>query len=403
MSEALPGLPSVLILGTAEWDAPIATNQHYVTRELARVSDVAFVESLGLRRPKLTRADLSRIASRARRSFGDTQAPSRRPKPDTVEIVSPIVVPVHRAPTRPVNRALLRRATAQWLAARRPRVLWTFTPVTYGLEAAADITVYHCVDLLATFPGIDGKAVARGERQLSQRVSMAIATSEAVRDHLETAGFPRVILLPNVADVSIFSAASRPSSERRPVVLFAGNLSPHKLDVALLEAIAKSVHGRAELLLAGPVAAGGGDFGPAMQRLRELGATYLGVLTLPELAEVAGRCTVGLIPYALNDYTRGVSPLKCFEYLASGLTVVGTKLPEVERLAATNPRVLALDSADIPARVLRIVAPSASGDTARLTDDTAGGGWELRGRVLRELLAAELLARSQGPNPRTEP
>jgi glycosyltransferase involved in cell wall biosynthesis len=394
VSEALPGSASVLILGTAEWDAPIATNQHYVARELARVSDVAFVESLGLRRPKLTRADLTRMLSRARRSFGATSVPARRPKPDTVHIVSPLVVPVHRAPTRLVNRTLLRRATAGWLASRRPRVLWTFTPVTYGLEAAADIAVYHCVDLLATFPGIDGKAVARGERHLSQRVSVAIATSSAVRDHLVGAGFPRVILLPNVADVSTFSAASRPSSERRPAVLFAGNLSPHKLDVALLEAIAKTVQGRAELLLAGPMAAGGGDFGPAMQRLRDLGATYLGLLTLPELADVAGRCTVGLIPYALNDYTRGVSPLKCFEYLASGLRVVGTRLPEVEQLAATNPHVSALDAADIPAQVLRIVEPATNGEIGSRVGAAADSGWDARGRVLRDLLAAELLARS---------
>ena len=144
-----------MVLGTAEWDAPIATNQHYVTRELATVANVDFVESLGLRRPRLTRADLTRMAHRVRKSAGTATASGRRSLPDSVRIVSPIVVPIHRSPTRAVNRALLRRATAGWRGSSRPRVLWTFTPVTYGLETEADIVIYHCVDLLATFPGID--------------------------------------------------------------------------------------------------------------------------------------------------------------------------------------------------------------------------------------------------------
>jgi glycosyltransferase involved in cell wall biosynthesis len=269
-------------------------------------------------------------------------------------------------------------------------VLWTFTPVTYGLELDADIVVYHCVDLLARFPGIDGKAVARGERDLAGRASVAIATSTEVRDHLVRTGFPHVLLLPNVADVSVFSRASQPSADRRPAVLFAGNLSPHKLDVALLESIAQSLRGQADLLLAGPLGAGGGDFGPALQGLRDLGASYLGVLTLPELAGIAGTCTVGLIPYALNAYTRGVSPLKCFEYLASGLGVVGTRIPEVERLAATNPHVHALDAADIPAQVLRLLAPAPDQVIEARVAAATGNGWDERGSVLRDLLTTRL-------------
>ena len=49
-----PKSPLVLILGTAEWNAPIATNQHYVTRELARAFDILFAEGVGTRRPSLS-------------------------------------------------------------------------------------------------------------------------------------------------------------------------------------------------------------------------------------------------------------------------------------------------------------------------------------------------------------
>ena len=36
---------------------------------------------------------------------------------------------------------------------------------------------------------------------------------------------------------------------------------------------------------------------------------------------------VALIPYAINDLTRSVFPMKVFEYLAAGLPVVTTPLP----------------------------------------------------------------------------
>ncbi|MGR6317644.1 glycosyltransferase [Micromonospora soli] len=390
MGTASP-VANVLMLGTAEWDAPIATNQHYVARELARTTTVTFVESLGLRRPRLNRNDVVRMAGRVRKAVGEREAPAHRPRPAGAQIVSPLVLPVHRAPTRPLNRALLRRATGRWLTSARPRVLWTFTPVTYGLEEAADVVVYHCVDLLATFPGVDGVAVARGERRLSARTAVAIATSTAVHQHLVTAGFPRVELLPNVADVSVFTGASRPAAERRPAVLFSGNLTVHKLDMRLLEAVATALRGHGELLLAGPLAAGGGSFDAELRRLQELGARHVGVLTPAQLAELAGTCAVGLIPYEINDYTRGVSPLKCFEYLSSGLAVLSTRLPAVTELARTNSHVTAAEADDFPARLRELLQPVTDPVLDARMASAAEHGWAGRGALLRDLLETELV------------
>ncbi|KAB1949681.1 glycosyltransferase family 1 protein [Micromonospora sp. ALFpr18c] len=381
---------NVLMLGTAEWDSPIATNQHYVARELARTANVTFVESLGLRRPTLRRDDVVRMASRLRRALGGREVPAQRPRPAGTQIVSPLVLPVHRRPTYPVNRALLRRATADWLRSARPRVLWTFTPVTYGLEEAADLVIYHCVDLLATFPGVDAVAVARGERSLSPRTAVAVATSTAVQAHLAAVGFPRIELLPNVADVSVFTAASKPAAHRRPDVLFSGNLTVHKLDLRLLEAIATAVRGRGELLLAGPLAAGGGSFDAELRQLEALGARHLGVLTPDQLAEAAGTCAVGVIPYAINDYTRGVSPLKCFEYLSSGLAVLSSPLPAVAELARTNPHVTVAEADDLPAHLPGLLRPVTDAVVGARMASAAEHGWEGRGVLLRDLLLTEL-------------
>jgi glycosyltransferase involved in cell wall biosynthesis len=383
----------VLILGTAEWDAPIATNQHYIVRELSHAANVTFVESLGLRRPSLRRDDLVRMIARVGRAFGGRTSTSLRAQPAGTTVISPIVIPIHRAPTRTVNRLLLRRATAKWLASDGPRVLWTFTPVTYGLEAMADVVVYHCVDLLGSFPGVDSVAVARGERRLASQAALTIATSKAVEEHLRACGFDQVTLLPNVADTSVFENGSKPAVDRRPAVLFAGNLSLHKLDAELLESIAEALRGKGDLLLAGPLGAGGGSFDSQLRRLEGLGARYLGVLATHDVAEIAGTCMVGLIPYAINDYTRGVSPLKCFEYLASGLAVLATGLPSITELSFTNPDVVQADRQGIAAQIHRLLAAITDEDIARRRKSASGHGWGERGQLIRDLLAHALAER----------
>ncbi|GIG91371.1 glycosyl transferase [Plantactinospora endophytica] len=389
----------MLVLGTAEWSAPIATNQHYVVREFARDFETHFVESLGLRRVRFDARDLTRIVRRVRNSVQGRTGTAGRPVPERATVVSPLIVPVHRRPTRPVNRMLLERAVARWRTSPRPRGLWTFTPVTYGLERYADFTVYHCVDLLGAFPGVDAVAVDAGERRLAGRVRCAIATSEVVAAHLREVGFPDVHTLPNVADVDLFAAAGRPAAQRRPAALFAGNLSPHKLDYPLLRALAEGLRGRGELLLAGPVAAGGGGFATELAELVGLGARYLGVLGIEELAEVTGTATVGLVPYALNPYTTGVSPLKCYEYLSAGLTVVSTAVPDVVRAARGTAAIGVADSVDdFVARVLRAVEPGTDQEIAARVEYARDFGWRARGELLRGIVTG-----AGGPRPASAP
>lgn len=383
-------VPHILVLGTAEWDSPIATNQHYVVRELARLGQVTYVESLGLRRPKASRADLTRMVGRLRRATVKS-APPVRARPARTVVISPLVVPWHRKPLRPVNRALLRRSVSAWTRSRTRRLLWSFTPVTYGMENQADAVIYHCVDLLSEFPGVDRVAVRRGEDTLARKGIPAIGTSGAVSGHLRQVGFQAVTTLANVAETSTFSSRSLPAARRTRSVLFAGNLTPFKLDTGLLTTLAAALQGHGELLLAGPIAAGGGSYDAELSLLRGLGARYLGMLSLDELARVAGSCAVGIIPYAVNDYTAGVSPLKCFEYLSSGLAVVGTPLPEVQRLAAGNPHVVSAQGGTFVDSV--IVGLAIDDDRiSRRVESTEQHGWTTRGGVLRDLARALLSA-----------
>ena len=56
---------------------------------------------------------------------------------------------------------------------------------------------------------------------------------------------------------------------------------------------------------------------------------YLGARSYEELPAVMAGFDVALMPFALNEATRSISPTKTLEYLAAGLPVVSTPVPDV--------------------------------------------------------------------------
>lgn len=280
---------------------------------------------MGLRRIEFTRRDLSRVFRRLTSRSSKLQDPSsKRPIPNDAKVVSPWVIPRHAGITAKINRFLLRRQLRAWRLSPRPTVLWSYTPVTYDLFRDADATVYHCVDLLAEFPGIDKFAFRSGEKELSHLGVSAVASSEVVAEHLREQGFTSVSTWPNVADVETY--LSRDDSIRiAGRVVFAGNLSANKVDSSLIIALAESGF---EVVLAGPISQGGGDE-TILKALRHPRIQHVGMLQPDRLSALYSSAVVGIIPYLHNRYTRGVSPLKTFEYLAAGLSVVSTSLPGV--------------------------------------------------------------------------
>lgn len=369
--------PRILVLGTADWNQPIATNQHYMVRELASGYATTFVESLGLRRPELKLRDIKRMASRlVGRSHHGQQG---RPKPANVSVISPKVFPLHSRPWSAANQALLGRIFRDWSNVEE-RVFWTYSPVTYGFENGARVSVYHCVDLYGQFPGIDSGLIDREERRLASTGIQAIGSSQVVVEHLENQGFRDVLYWPNVADTREISSAIR-QKRQRSGALFAGNLSEKKVDFGMLGNLVRS---GVELHLAGPVAEGGGASQTRVDELVAAGAIYHGVLSLTELSSLMFTCKVGLIPYLQTPYTQGVSPLKTYEYLAAGLTVVSTPIPGVE---AAHPNIFTpANEAEFISRVDLATKESISSLERQRLAIAESHSWVQRGHDARELV-----------------
>jgi glycosyltransferase involved in cell wall biosynthesis len=94
---------------------------------------------------------------------------------------------------------------------------------------------------------------------------------------------------------------------------------------------------------------------------------------------------VGIIPFVVDDLTRGVSPLKMYEYLAAGVPVVATPLPVCD----AHPMVrTASTPEDFAARITEAVEERADEFAADAEAAADAASWDSRVARIRQELAS---------------
>ncbi|MGH2865581.1 MAG: glycosyltransferase, partial [Solirubrobacteraceae bacterium] len=312
------------------------TNQHHLMSRLARDNRVLFVESLGLRRPQLAGRDLARIARRLRRGL---QAPR---EVDGLHVLSPLVVPLHGSrAVRRLNARLLpwlvRRAVRR-LGLRAP-ILWAYVPQAETLIEAIEpsLIVYHCVDDIAAHDLIDTSSFRSSEERFAARADLVLASAPALAERMRGIS-GNVVEAPNVADTGLFARALEPgpldagmAQLPAPRIVFTGAIAAAKLDLPMLARLAR-LRPSWSFALVGPV--GAGDPHTDISALaREPNVHLLGLRSYSQLPGVLRAADAGLIPYARNELTNSIFPMKVYEYLAAGLPVIATPLPALADLA----------------------------------------------------------------------
>ncbi|HXP99081.1 MAG TPA: glycosyltransferase [Solirubrobacteraceae bacterium] len=375
----------IVCVGFADWDTDLQTNQHHLMRRLARENRVLFVESLGLRRPQLAGRDLKRIATRLRNGLRGAR------ERDGVHVISPLVLPLHGNPiARRLNRwllpALVRRA-ARKLGMRRP-ILWAYVPQAEVLldALAPELVVYHCVDDIAAQPGIDAAGFRASEARFAKRADLVFASAQALAERLSAIS-DHVIYAPNVADTELFATAMHagpldPGMAELPTprIVFTGAVVSTKLDMKLLVELARA-RPDWSFALVGPV--GPGDPRADVSTLAaEPNIHLLGLRTYEQLPNVLRAADAGMIPYARNELTNSIFPMKVYEYLAAGLPVVATPLPS---LANVEEVTSAADAAGIARLLEDALKQNSQQRRLERSRAAAAHSWDMR---LGEIAAA---------------
>jgi UDP-galactopyranose mutase len=227
-----------------------------------------------------------------------------------------------------------------------PFIRWYYTPMmlpfSRHIDAAA--TVYDCMDELANFLFAPPQLLEL-ERELL-----------AVADVVFTGGYslyeakknrhPNIHPFPSSVDRAHFLKAramdAAPDDQAmlpRPRLGFYGVVD-ERMDLDLLARLADA-HPEWSIVMVGPVV----KIDPANLPIRA-NIHYLGGKSYEELPVYLGGWDVALMPFAINDSTKFISPTKTPEYLAGGRPVVSTPIADVIRHYGDLDSVFIADGAE---------------------------------------------------------
>jgi glycosyltransferase involved in cell wall biosynthesis len=222
------------------------------------------------------------------------------------------------------------------------------------------------------------RALVAAERELLRRADAVFATSRRLADKVrEHRG--DVVYLPNGVDGSFFDAqdASPPaalSGIAPPRVVFVGTLGPW-VDPERIAETARRCNG-ASVVLVGPGVAGH----PLPGNVHAIGPQ-----PFDAIPAILRHSDVAIIPFARTALTEAVSPVKLYEYLATGIPVVATRLDEIA--AASSPAVLADGVADFAEAVASLLANPNAWSRDRAVAWARGHTWASRFAQVQEALA----------------
>jgi len=311
------------------------TSKTHIMRILSENNRILWVNSIGWRRPAVSSRDARRIVAKVRQA---TQGLVRI-NPN-LHVMSPLAVPFPGVPGVDRFNAGLLAASVRYYARRaglaRP-ILWTFMPNTVGLvgRLGESRVIYHCVDEYAAFAGMPKETIRRMEDELVRRADLVLTSADALCQARRRLN-PCTYFVSHGVDVAHFSRAldpgMRPAPELAdlaargaPVIGFFG-LIAEWIDLGLIAELARRRPAWSFVMVGKATV----DLAP----LRGLpNVRLLGQKPYADLPAYCRAFHVGIIPFRIDELTLKVNPLKLREYLAAGLPVVSSDLPEVRKYA----------------------------------------------------------------------
>lgn len=210
-------------------------------------------------------------------------------------------------------------------------IVWVYSPVTVDAvdRIPHSALVYDCVDRHSAYGGLmDPALVDQMELELAAKADQCFATAAPLAERLKTAQ-PKTEFIPNGANFERFVQASskRPLPDDlrqipRPIIGFVGALQSC-IAYDLAEAAAKARPDWSFVWI------GKEKPGVELHTLRELPNCYfLGMKPNEKLPDYLANFDVCLNLFAESALSRDVSPLKFYEYLATGKPIVSTRQPD---------------------------------------------------------------------------
>jgi glycosyltransferase involved in cell wall biosynthesis len=370
-----------IICFSHDWTGDPLSKTHLM-RLLTRDNRVLWVNSIGYRTPSVNKADLGR-AWKKLKAF---QQPVREVERN-IFVLHPLAIPAYGLRiARMINQFWLRsqvKAAMKRLGFGRP-INWVFNPAAAVIAGTLgeELLIYQCVDEYSAFSGVTAQAILEMEKQLLRKSDLVLVSADLLLQSKSQIN-PRTVLVRHGVDFKHFRTALDPTLKvpeeianlPRPVIGFFGLIADW-VDVELMAKVAQRYpHG--SLVVLGKATT---DVSP----LKLPNVHLLGRKPYSELPAYCKGFDVALNPFRISQLTLNANPLKVREYLAAGLQVVSTDIPEVAVLGSCR---IGKDHEHFLSEVdqaLKIPGPQPA-----ISDCVRGESWEARlGEIESHLQAA---------------
>jgi protoporphyrinogen oxidase/glycosyltransferase involved in cell wall biosynthesis len=217
----------------------------------------------------------------------------------------------------------------QFVVADEEHIAWFYTPMALPLlqELQPSLVIYDCMDELAAFKN-PPKQMLQRENALLKAADLVFTGGPSLY-RAKRARHPNVHCFPSSVDLVHFEQALDRSNRHPahedipgPRLGYYGVID-ERIDMELIGTLAEA-HPQWQIILVGPVV----KIDPATLPRRH-NIHYLGQQPYKALPHFLAGWNVCLLPFALNESTRFISPTKTLEYMAAELPIVSTPITDV--------------------------------------------------------------------------
>jgi UDP-galactopyranose mutase len=325
-------LETLICFSHLRWNFVWQRPQHILAR-MARKYNVLFVEEP----VASTEAKAPTLETFQGHSSGNNHAPT------IIRLIQPVEQERWIGHGDPLTQSMYGHLLRNYLQSQKIEapLIWLYTPMALPFLRIIDyrLLIYDVMDQLAAFKGAPIDIASKEEILLKE--ANLVFTGGVSLYRAKRAFNANTYLFPSGVETSHYAPAAKRSAFEKPADLAAisGTILGYfgvideRIDLPLLASIAEA-HPEWSIVMIGPIVKIDPADLPQAPNLH-----YLGQKEYSELPAYLAHFDVCLVPFAINEATRYVSPTKTLEYMAAYKPVVSTPIFDVVELYGEVVRV----------------------------------------------------------------
>jgi teichuronic acid biosynthesis glycosyltransferase TuaH len=334
MSEPNTPLP-IVIFSNMRYDSPIEATSLFLARSLARGRKVYYIQYPYTIKDYMRERENPKFASIKSAFFNSTKAVLDTEIPNLKKVILPIILPINFINEGKTYRRVLK--LNELSVVQRIRAVLKNEGISHfvfinsfnfhypgiGKKLKPDLNIYQCVDPMIT--PYDMKHGIVSEKQLVKESDMVICTAKALYEEKIKLN-PKTYFVPNAADISHSSKALDGNlplhpllkEYKKPIIGYFGSIE-RRMDYDMLQKVIDTNPDKSFVFV-----------GPMYREhlpewfLNSPNVHLPGPVPYDEMPSMLKGFYITIIPFKKDKVSSTIFPLKLFEYLGAGKSVIIT-------------------------------------------------------------------------------